>query len=164
MIERIRPLYRTREGRVLPVPWRKDFSFHLNDIFTRLKIVGREHYRGIITGTFRTHEECQKPRTVLIEGDLGMGKTTYCQKLAYDWATQQHEWDASFPEIEVLLVLRCHDIKQSDIWEAIDEDVDEDVKRSFFKLISENQSKVLLVLDGLDEADSSKLEMYRIPS
>ena len=29
------------------------------------------------------------PRTVLIEGDPGMGKTTYCQKLAYDWVTSR---------------------------------------------------------------------------
>ena len=64
----------------------------------------------------------------------------------------------------MLLILRCHDIK-SDIWKAIDkqllpQDVDEEVRRSFFKFIDENQSKVLLILDGLDEADSGKLEMY----
>ena len=155
----------------MPVPWCEDFSFNLNDIFTRLKIANKEKSRGTltdeitnITGIFRAHKECQKPRTVLIEGDPGMGKTTYCQKLAYDWATKQEEWDESFPEIEVLLLLKCHDIK-SDIWEAIDdqilpEDVDEEVKRSFFKFIRENQSKVLLVLDGLDEADSCKPDMY----
>ena len=155
----------------MPVPWCEDFSFNLNDIFTRLKIVNKEKSRGTltdeitnITGIFRAHKECQKPRTVLIEGDPGMGKTTYCQKLAYDWATKQDEWDESFPEIEVLLLLKCHDIK-SDIWEAIDdqilpEDVDEEAKRSFFKFIRENQSKVLLLLDGLDEADSCKPDMY----
>ena len=60
-----------------------------------------------ITGVFGAHQECQKPRTVLIEGDPGMGKTTYCQKLVYYWAAQQQEWDGSFPEIEVLLLLRC---------------------------------------------------------
>ena len=155
----------------MPVPWCDDFSFNLNDIFTRLKIANKEKSRGTltdeitnITGIFRAHKECQKPRTVLIEGDPGMGKTTYCQKLAYDWATKQDEWDESFPEIEVLLLLKCHDIK-SDIWEAIDdqilpEDVDEEVKRSFFKFIRENQSKVLFLLDGLDEADSCKPDMY----
>ena len=155
----------------MPVPWCEDFSFNLNDIFTKLKIVSKEKSRGTltdeitnITGIFRAHKECQKPRTVLIEGDPGMGKTTYCQKLAYDWATNQEEWDESFPEIEVLLLLKCHDIK-SDIWEAIDdqilpEDVDEEVKRSFFKFIRENPSKVLLVHDGLDEPDSCKADMY----
>ena len=170
IIERIRQLYRTREERLLPVPWCEDFSFHLNDTFTRLRIIGKEKTRGTLTdeitnmtGIFRPLENCPEPRTVLIEGDPGIGKTTYCQKLAYDWATKQ-EWDESFPEIEVLLLLRCHDIK-SDIWEAIDdqiipEDVDKEAKESFFQFIRENQSKVLLVLDGLDEADPGKFKMY----
>ncbi|XP_068725746.1 protein NLRC3-like [Montipora capricornis] len=117
-----------------------------------------------MTAIFRGHKDCAKPRTVLIEGDPGMGKTTYCQKLAYDWAMKREEWDKSFPEIDVLLLLRCRDIK-TDIWEAIDDqilplDIDEEDKEWFFKFIRENQSKVLLVLDGLDEVDSSKVDMY----
>ena len=172
VIERIRQLYKIREGSVLPVPWCEDFSFHLDEIFTRLRIVNKEKTRGKLakeitnmTAIFKAHEGCQKPRTVLIEGDPGMGKTTYCQKLAYDWANRQEEWDESFPEIELLLLLRCHDIK-SNIWEAIDEqilpeDIDKESKENFFKFIRENQSKVLLVLDGLDEADPSRLAMYQ---
>ena len=117
-----------------------------------------------MTAIFTAHGGCQKPRTVLIEGDPGMGKTTYCQKLAYDWATRQEEWDESFPEIDLLLLLRCHDIK-SNIWEAIDDqilpdDLDEESKEEFFKFVRENQSKVLIVLDGLDEAEPSQLAMY----
>ena len=93
-----------------------------------------------------------------------MGKTTYCQKLAYDWTNRQGGWEESFPEIELLLLLRCHDI-ESNIWEAIEEqilpeDIDKESKENFFKFIRENQSKVLLVLDGLDEVDPSKLAMY----
>ena len=117
-----------------------------------------------MTAIFRPHPKCQKPRKLLIEGDPGMGKTTYLQKLAYDWANKQNEWDASFPEIEVLLLLRCNDIKSS-IWEAIDdqilpEDIDEKAKETFFKYIKENQSKVLLLLDGLDEADPCEQDIY----
>ena len=94
-----------------------------------------------------------------------MGKTTYSQKLAYDWANKQGEcWDESFPEIEVLLLLRCNDIKTS-IEEAIDDqilprDIDKEAKETFFKYIKENESKVLLLLDGLDEADFCKQEMF----
>ena len=144
----------------------------MNDIFTRLKIVNREKTRGTLTddeitnmtAIFRPHPKCQKPRKVLIEGDPGMGKTTYSQKLAYDWANKQNEWDASFPAIEVLLLLRCNDIKSS-IWKAIDEqilseDIDGKAKETFFKYIKENQSKVLLLLDGLDEADPCERDMY----
>ena len=171
VIERMRLLYKTCEERLLPVPWCDDFSFHLNDVFTRLKIVNKEKTRGTLTdeitnmtAIFKAHTDSPKPRVVLLEGDPGMGKTTYCQKLAYDWATRQDEWDESFPKIEVLLLLRCHDIK-SNIWEAIEDqilpdNVDEEAKGNFFKFICENPSKVLLVLDGLDEADPSELAMY----
>ena len=171
MIERIRLVYKTCEERLLPVPWCDDFSFHLNDIFTRLKIISKEKTRGTLTdeitnmtAIFKAHTDCPKPRVVLLEGDPGMGKTTYCQKLAYDWATEQDKWDESFPKIKVLLLLRCHDIK-SNIWEAIEDqiipdDVDKEAKENFFKFIWENQSKVLLVLDGLDEADPSELAMF----
>ena len=171
VIEKIRQLYKTRERRLLPVPWLDEFSFHINDIFTRLKILVKEKTQGVLTdditnmtAIFKPHAECQRPRTVLIEGDPGMGKTTYCQKLAYDWATKQNKWDPSFPEIEVLLLLRCHEIK-SDIWEAIDdqilpEEMDTQAKEYFFQFTRENQSKVLLVLDGLDEADTSNLKMF----
>ena len=172
IIEEIRQLYQSREGNLAPFAWCDYPNFNLNDIFTRLKIVNREKTRGTLTddeitnmtAIFRPHPKCQKPRKVLIEGDPGMGKTTYSQKLAYDWANKQNEWDASFPAIEVLLLLRCNDIKSS-IWEAIDEqilseDIDEKAKETFFKYIKENQSKVLLLLDGLDEADPCERDIY----
>ena len=171
VIDRIRQLYKIREGSVLPVPWCEDFSFHLDELFTRLRIINKEKTRGTLseeitnmTAIFKAHAKCLKPRTVLIEGDPGMGKTTYCQKLAYDWANRQGEWDETFPEIELLLLLRCHDI-ESNIREAIEEqilpeDIGKESKENLFKFIRENQSKVLLVLDGLDEVDPSKVAMY----
>ena len=169
IVEKIRQLYGTREQRLLPVPWCDDFSFHLNDIFTRLKIVSKEKTRSVLsdditnmTAIFKPHPECQRPRTVLLEGDPGMGKSTYCQKLAYDWATKQEQWDTSFPKIEVLLLLRCHEIT-STIWEAIDDqvlpaEIDDQTKECFFRFVRENQSKVLLLLDGVDEMVSSQLQ------
>ena len=171
IIKSIRQLNKTCQERLLPIPWCEEFSFHLNDIFTRLKIVGKEKTQGTLTdeitnmtAIFKAHSDCEKPRTVLIEGDPGMGKTTYCQKLAYDWATKRDEWDESFPETDVLLLLRCRDIESSSIKEAIDDqilpyDVNKEAKEVFFQFISENQLKVLLVLDGVDEVDASKLEM-----
>ena len=172
IIESIRQIYQTNEGVVLPVPWNEGFSFQLENIFTRLRIVPKEKTRGTLaeeitnmTSIFTSHEDCQHPRVVLIEGEPGMGKTTYCKKLAYDWATKQdHKWDASFPRVEVLLLLRCRDIDSS-IWEAIDnhilpEEVDPELKETFFRFVRENPSKVLLVLDGLDEAHPQKLAVY----
>ena len=94
-----------------------------------------------------------------------MGKTTYCQKLVYDWASKQcREWDESFPRIDVLLLLRCCEIK-SNLWDAIEDQIlpkgiEPEARKMFFQFLKENPSKVLLVLDGLDEADPQKLEMF----
>ena len=171
IIQWITQIYQKREGVVFPVPWCEGFSFQLENIFTRLRIVAKEKTRGTLTkkitnmtSIFTSHEECQHPRIVLIEGEPGIGKTTYCQKLAYDWATKQDcEWDESFPKVEVLLLLRCREIDSS-IWEAIDnqilpEEIDPKLKETFFRFVRENPSKVLLVLDGLDEADPQKMSL-----
>ena len=151
-------------------PWCEEFNFSLNEIFTRLKIVNRDKTRRLtseqiasMTEIFKPHKECSKPRTVLIEGEPGMGKTTYCQKLAYDWAEGQ-EMDASFPDIKLLLLLKCREMS-GNIWEAIDDqllpkDIEEDAKENFFKYIRANQSQVLLVLDGLDEAPSTPRQIF----
>ena len=173
VIEVIRQVYQKCEGVILPVPWCDRFNFKIEDIFTRLKIVERETTRGIattrevtnMTGIFTPHKRCKQPLIVLIEGKPGMGKTTYCQKLVFDWASKQcHGWDETFPRIDVLLFLRCRGIK-STIWDAIEDqilpdEIKSEEKEMFFQFLKENPSKVLLVLDGLDEADPQKLEMY----
>ena len=170
LIERIRQLYQTCEGRLSPFPWCEDFNFDINDIFTRPTIVRRDKTRRTaaeqvtsITGVFKPHSGCSKPRTVLIEGEPGMGKTTYCQKVVYDWANGQ-ETDPSFPKIKLVLLLKCHDLS-GDIWEAIDDqllprNIDEKAKENFFKYINANQSQVMLILDGLDEAPSNYTKMF----
>ena len=158
----------------MPVPWCDIFSFQLKDIFTRLKIVSKQKTHGkntkevtSMTSIFTPHKDCQQPLVVLIEGEPGIGKTTYCQKLAYDWATSQGcEWHESFPTVEVLLLLRCREIESSCIWKAIEdqilpEGIEPDGKVTFFRFLKRNPSKVLLVLDGLDEADPEKLKLFR---
>ena len=173
VIEGIRQVYQKCEGVILPIPWCDEFSFQIEHLFTRLRIVAKEKTRGIaitkevtnMTGIFTPHECCKQPLIVLIEGEPGMGKTTYCQKLVFDWASKEcHEWDETFPRIDVLLFLRCRGIK-STIWDAIEDQIlpDEikpEEKEMFFQFLKENPSKVLVVLDGLDEADPQKLEMY----
>ena len=134
-------------------------------------MVSRKKTRGTATtntvdmsGIFKPHEECPHPRTVLIEGKPGMGKTTYCKKLVYDWATGKQEAQDYFPRFELVLLLRCRDMK-SDLWEAIDDqllprDIKEDLREKFFNFVRHNQSNVLLILDGLDEVPANKLPMF----
>ncbi|XP_015769559.1 PREDICTED: protein NLRC3-like [Acropora digitifera] len=173
VIEWIKQIYTKREGVILPVPWCDSFSFQLENIFTRLKIVAKEKRHEKVTkevtsmtSIFMPHDDCKKPLVVLIEGEPGVGKTTYCQRLAYNWATKQgREWDDSFPRVEVLLFLRCREIESSSIWKAIEDqilpdDIERDVRDTFIQFLRENPSKVLVVLDGLDEADPGKLILF----
>ena len=158
----------------MPVPWSDTFIFQLENIFTRLRIVEKQKTRGkttkevtSMTSIFTPHEGCQQPLVVLIEGEPGIGKTTYCQKLAYDWATRHgREWHESFPRVEVLLLLRCREIESCCIWEAIEdqilpEGIEPEEGDAFIQFLRQNPSKVLLVLDGLDEVDPEKLDLFR---
>lgn len=126
LVELIRRDYK---GAVLcPFPWCEDeLQLKLSNIFTRLRIVSRTKDRARLTDDtfsmteiFRPHKECDNPRVVLIEGNPGMGKTTYCQKLAYDWSVGNIPPEASFPAVEMLLLLKCRDMKMetADIEEA----------------------------------------------
>ena len=98
----------------------------------------------------------------IVEGSPGIGKTTFCLKLAYDWANQSSS-AASFPEFELVLLLKCRDI-DGDLTEAIMEqlfpkDMSKDAREELLRFLEdiENQEKVLIILDGLDElAEKSK--------
>ena len=170
-IDVIRQLYKDREGWLSPFPWCEEFGFHLDNIFTRLKMVNRKKERGVKTDSivnmleiFKPHEEHSQPKRVLIEGQPGIGKTTYCNKVAYDWAENCKAED-SFPDFQVLLLLKCRDIT-SDLWEAIDDqllpkDIKKEEREKFFTFVRDHQSKVLLVLDGLDELPSDYLPFYK---
>ena len=173
-IEIIRQKYKRHEGWLAPFSWCEDFHFQLSDIYTRFRMVSREKkarataQQRVVETTeiFKPHEECKQPRKVLIEGNPGMGKTTYCNKVAYDWAINIENEGDCFPEFEMVLLLKCRDVEiESDLWGAIDDqllpgEINQKEREKFFKFIRQNQSKVLLILDGLDELPSSKLPEF----
>ena len=89
----------------------------------------------------------------------GIGKTTFCFKLAYDWAQGNIPSKCSFSKFEFVFLLKCHDI-DGDITEAISEQLlprDMDMKKSVEKLLHlmkkiHNQERLMLIiLDGLDQ-------------
>ena len=170
-IDIIRQLYEDREGWLAPLPWCEEHLFNIDNIFTRLKFVKKRKEGGTKAShvvdmfkIFQPHEECSQPRRVLIEGQPGMGKTTFSHKIAYDWAKKRKGGD-SFPEVQIVLLLKCRDII-SGLWDAIDDqllpkEIDEEDRRRFFTFVQKHQSNVLLVLDGLDELPSSQLPVYK---
>ena len=103
---------------------------------------------------FKQQEECENPKVVLIEGSPGMGKTTFCLKLSLDWSKGKTK--EPFPSFQLLLLLKCREMKTADIRDAIVEQLlprqaTEAEKDAFFQSIRENQPNVLVIFDGLDE-------------
>ena len=117
-----------------------------------------------MTDVFQQHADCENPRVLLIEGDPAIGKTIFCEKLAHDWSLNRIPEDSSFPKVEILLLLKCRDMNKgiANIQEAIADqllpkDVDRSEKENFFQFIRACQSRILLLLDGLDELKNKDL-------
>ena len=165
-IDPIRELYTRDVGCLDLFPWFQGRYFSLEEMFTRLIMRNKDKKKGSMTekvvemsAIFKPHENCTNPKTVLIEGDPGMGKTTYCNKIAFDWATGKAGED--FLKFKLVLLLRCCDIN-SNLSDAIahqilPSDMQEQERVKFFDFIKHNQSNILLILDGLDESPSGKL-------
>ena len=148
-----------RRSQLKPLFWDNTIQLPLEDVYTRLKIISRskrdfrsENKEVKMYDIFRNGDDI-----IVVEGSPGIGKTTFCLKIAHDWANKTIPKEYSFPEFEVVLLLKCRDI-HGDIIEAINEqllpkDMEETIKKELIDYIKDShyQEKVLIILDGLDE-------------
>ena len=152
--------YKHRASNFQPLPWIDKMLFKLEDVYTKLTVVKRNK-----SGWEKTNkivepfdmfdkDEQSNPRIILIEGSPGTGKTTLSLKLAYDWAMGQ--MPDKFPEVELVLLIKCRDIKDS-IQESAktqllpwDNDELRNVLDSFL-----HSGKIMLIVDGVDEISKS---------
>ena len=151
-----------RRSQLKPLFWDSTIQLPLEDVYTRLKILQRrkrdfrlENNEVNMSEIFKSGDDV----IVLVEGSPGMGKTTFCLKIAHDWANKATLQVDSFPQFEVVLLLKCRDI-HGDIIEAIDTQLLPESKKNAKAIKKElidyiedfhNQEKVLIILDGLDE-------------
>ncbi|KAL9950413.1 hypothetical protein ACROYT_G042902 [Oculina patagonica] len=152
-----------RRSLLKPLLWENTFKLPLEDVYTRLSIVSRRKTDFQLQSNevnmyeiFKTLNKGEDAM-VLVEGSPGIGKTTFCLKLSYDWANEKIPKEFSFPVFQLVLLLKCRDI-QGDVMEAISEqllpeDTDEKFKKEIMDYIKDfhNQEKILIILDGLDE-------------
>ena len=146
-----------------PLSWLNTMQLPLENVYTRLKIVSRrkadfkeESDAMDMYDLFTAFNKGNDVMT-LVEGSPGIGKTTFCLKLAFDWALERAPANSSFPNLEFVLLLKCRDIDK-DIMETIKEqllpeDMEEEAWTKFSAFIKDihNQEKILIILDGLDE-------------
>ena len=180
-----------RRAQLRPLFWDNTIQLPLEKVYTRLKIVSRQRggnqgetkrwtdaiwaddsRRDEIWAGARANKAnpCDvfgmlkenKDVMTIVEGSPGIGKTTFCIKLAYDWANQSSS-AATFSEFELVLLLKCRDV-DGDLTEAMMEqlfpkDMSKDAREELLHFLEDikNQEKVLIILDGLDElAEKSK--------
>ena len=152
-----------RRSHLRPLLWDSTLELPLDDVYTRLKIVSRRKAdfrvddNEVNVFDIFTALDIGEDVMTLVEGSPGIGKTTFCLKLAYDWAHGKIPAEYSFPKFELVLLLKCRDIHE-DIMESISEqllpgDIEEKTKGRLFDFIKDihNQEKTLIILDGLDE-------------
>ena len=104
--------------------------------------------------------------TMLVEGSPGGGKTTFCLKIASDWANKEHSKNSFTGRFEIVLLLKCRDI-DGDIMKAISEQLlpeDEEIKKELTDYIKDirNQENILIILDGLDELPAKAEEAVNL--
>ena len=153
-----------RRAKLEPLSWLNTMQLPLKNVYTRLKIVSRrkadfqvENDELGMYDIFQALDESEDVKMTLAEGSPGSGKTTFCLKLAYDWARGEMPTNCSFPKFEFVLLLKCRDIN-GDLMEAIKEQLlPEDIKEETWTKLSDfitdidNQERILIILDGLDE-------------
>ena len=162
VVKRLKAEYK-RRSQLRPLLWDSTIELPLEDVYTRLKIVSRRKADFRVddneVNVFDIFTALDKGEDVmtLVEGSPGIGKTTFCLKLAYDWAHGKIPAECSFPKFEIVLLLKCRDIHE-DVMETISEqllpeDMEEKTKERLFDFIKDfhNQEKTLILLDGLDE-------------
>ncbi|CAH3021383.1 unnamed protein product [Porites evermanni] len=109
-----------------------------------------------VTEIFKTLEKGKDVMT-LVEGSPGIGKTTFCLKLAYDCTHGKIPTECSFPKFELVLLLKCRDI-DGNIMDTIREqllprDIEEKIVEKLLHFLKDihSQERILIILDGLDE-------------
>ena len=180
-----------RRAQLRPLFWDNTIQLPLEKVYTRLKIVPRQRggnqreticWGDVIWAEDSRRDEIwtearankanpcdvfsmlkeNKDVMTFVDGNPGIGKTTFCLQLAYEWASQSNS-AISVPEFELVLLLKCRDI-DGDLTKAITEqlfpkDMSKDAREELFRFLEDikNQERVLIILDGLDElAENSK--------
>ena len=154
-----------RRSRLRPLLWNRNFKLPIEQVYTRLEIVSRGKFSVWVGDDdvnvfdiFKVPDIGEHVMTI-VEGSPGIGKTTFCLKLAHDWAHGNIPPECSFPRFEFVFLLKCRDI-DGNIMEAISEQLlprDMDMEKSVEKLLHlmkdiHNQERLMLIiLDGLDE-------------
>ena len=154
--EQLKSYYNTF-SKVKIVPWDDSSSIQIDEIYIPLTWVRDDRKpSGMTQEKLEDYTDMfkGKPTRMLVYGRPGIGKSTFCKKAAYDWSKALKEVLMNF-YIFLLIKLRdvcdledIRDVLRASKLLASDGPISVD---SLYDYITNNQDKVLLILDGYDE-------------
>ena len=148
-------------------PWDPDNTVHINSIYIQVTFL-QDHRKpdgttkkklGDSSEVFEGDEDHPIRRRILVYGRPGIGKSTFTQKVAVDWANGRKKILEKF---NLLLLIRLRDVcgisdlctmlKTAELLSADDPMA----VNNLCEYVRQNQEKVLLILDGYDEYSGDK--------
>lgn len=165
MQDSLRDHYQNAIGWIQPITWNDSFQIHIEHIFTNLEIVSLvsqgtrciqkplESYYDI----FSSRPGCAKPRRILVEGEAGVGKSTFLCKIAYDWSTN----NSKLQKYTIVILVELKQMKGGFKDAILQQLFPTDFPIPLTQLLSHlanHQENVLFLLDGFDEANFSCLK------
>ena len=176
-LETFRAKLADRYKRTATVPtsvWSTKSKEDIRQVYTRLSMKKEEQSVPVdYTELFKKTKEGLFPKRILVEGQAGIGKSTFVKKLSLDWVepdeTSVSEERNVLKKFELVLFIKLREvshcdtlqdvIRSSDLFPAEDKHLTDDLLR----YITENQDKILLVFDGYDEyGKGSNSDVYRV--
>ena len=154
--------------------WSKKSVVDIHQIYTRLSWVKDEqtpagttqsklnHYSGLFTA----NKNGVIPKRILVQGQTGIGKSTFVKKLLVDWVDGQATVLKNFElvvAVNLKEVSKCQSLKDVIRLSNVFAKEDKYMTEGLVDYISNNQEKVLLIFDGYDEYRSGRCsEIYEI--
>ena len=164
--------YYKNSGTVPVSVWSTLDPVDIHEIYTRLSWAKQEqnaagssqteldHYGDL----FAANESGTFPKRILVQGQTGIGKTTFVKKLALDWAELNLEGETADDKKAVALkkfaLLVAVNLKEVSKHQSLKDVIscsnifameDKSITDGLLKYITDNQDKVLLLFDGYDE-------------
>nr|XP_054761437.1 NACHT, LRR and PYD domains-containing protein 1 homolog [Lytechinus pictus] len=157
--EELKLFYREGMCKIKANPSAFDLIFEFKEIYTNLTLLRNEmgttkkkrslEYNELLT----TKINGVTPKRLLVEGEGGVGKTTLCSKIAWDWTNGAEQYN----HFSWVLVVPLRNVVKGkaigDIMKNYLNDNNNVSPEQIANYIKSHPSEVLIILDGFDEYD-----------
>ncbi|XP_072182211.1 uncharacterized protein [Diadema setosum] len=153
--EELKEHYRNSRSTIIVDPFDLLNHVDFDDIYTNLILIDQcgKRQKPIKYEDLLTNDETgHLSKRLLIQGEGGVGKTTLCSKIAWDWSQGR-----ILNDLDMVIVVPLRDVKNDisigGIVKKYLNDSNEATTKQIDNYISKHQDKCLLVFDGFDEFD-----------